>query len=747
MRLQPEGATGTKGFGVIAMTTAKNVQADGSYDLVPMRYDRTEGLSYLRRPGDVYEAEGKWYLTSTEAVRFAQRNPEIFSSARAYEAVSALITLIPLAIAPPTHAQYRRVLDPMLSPKVIASLEDGLRRQIGEIVDGFLDLGECDMVEDVAKMFPTQALLTLFGFPLEDRLQFFTWVDVLVGGASIDNITETSPEQLAAATELLGYVHQHLEMKKSEPGDDILSDILSLTGDEAWTDAELLSRCFMFILAGLDTVTGAIGFTMWKLADDADLRREMMGDPGKIHLLIEEVLRLELPAPVVPRVTTRQVEVCGVMIPADAPVILALATANRDVAAGTDPDAIDLEHAGRKHLSFGGGIHRCLGSHLARRELQITVEEFHARISDYQLADGYQPQVALPSGALHLEALSLTFTARASQWTDTTVEELRTARLEAAIGRLTDESAIRAVISRYSRGVGRRDWTLLRSLYHREAKEDHGVYNGDIDGYVETLQQHCTADQAWMHMLAPAIIDFDEGNSDLAFSEHYALANCRMTEGATTDFLIRCRYVDRLERRGRRVEDRAPPRRLRTGPHRRRRDRRAHQSRNPSFAQARSNRPRPLAQLDRRHFIHPKPKEYNMSDPAAIVREFCDLMIKRDPEALRPLLADDAVYQNVGTPAFTGISAILENLGIQFSVFPDSYEYKTLNLVAAGEVVLTERLDFVRVPSGELAGLPVMGAFTVRDGKIVRWTDYWDTALVMKMMTGEDFSALVPGVG
>jgi limonene-1,2-epoxide hydrolase len=136
-----------------------------------------------------------------------------------------------------------------------------------------------------------------------------------------------------------------------------------------------------------------------------------------------------------------------------------------------------------------------------------------------------------------------------------------------------------------------------------------------------------------------------------------------------------------------------------------------------------------------------------MSEPAAVVREFCDLMVKRDPEALRPLLADDAVYQNVGTPAFTGASAIVENLGVQFSVFPDSYEYKTLNLVADGEVVMTERLDLVRLPSGEIAGVPVMGTFVVRNGRIQRWTDYWDTALVMKMMTGEDFSALVPAKG
>ncbi|MGW3938247.1 limonene-1,2-epoxide hydrolase family protein [Streptomyces phaeochromogenes] len=132
-----------------------------------------------------------------------------------------------------------------------------------------------------------------------------------------------------------------------------------------------------------------------------------------------------------------------------------------------------------------------------------------------------------------------------------------------------------------------------------------------------------------------------------------------------------------------------------------------------------------------------------MSDPSRIVREFCDLMAKRDPELLRPFLAEDAVYQNIGMPASTGAAAVLENLAGQFAAFPDSYEYKTINLAVDGDVVLTERLDMIRTPDG-VRGVPVMGAFVVRDGVITRWTDYWDTGLPAKMMTGEDTSVLVP---
>jgi limonene-1,2-epoxide hydrolase len=133
-----------------------------------------------------------------------------------------------------------------------------------------------------------------------------------------------------------------------------------------------------------------------------------------------------------------------------------------------------------------------------------------------------------------------------------------------------------------------------------------------------------------------------------------------------------------------------------------------------------------------------------MSDSAQVVLDFCNLMVKRDAEALRPFFAEDAVYQNTGTPAFVGVEAILENLAMQLSAFPDSYEYKTQHIAANGDVVLTERLDMIRTPAGELHGVPVMGAFVLRDGKITRWTDYWDTALVGKMLTGEDVSALVP---
>lgn len=134
-----------------------------------------------------------------------------------------------------------------------------------------------------------------------------------------------------------------------------------------------------------------------------------------------------------------------------------------------------------------------------------------------------------------------------------------------------------------------------------------------------------------------------------------------------------------------------------------------------------------------------------MTEPVAVVKAFCDMMARRDADLLRPYLDDKVSYQNTGMRAVVGIDAVVEDLAGQFAMFPDSYEYRVINIAATddGKVVLTERLDMIRTSTG-VAGIPVMGTFAVADGKIARWTDYWDTALPAKMAGGEDTAALVP---
>lgn len=134
-----------------------------------------------------------------------------------------------------------------------------------------------------------------------------------------------------------------------------------------------------------------------------------------------------------------------------------------------------------------------------------------------------------------------------------------------------------------------------------------------------------------------------------------------------------------------------------------------------------------------------------MSAPVDVVRKFCALMEKRDAEALRPLIADNAVYQNVGMPASNGVDAIVQNMAAQFAMFPDAYAFEIVNMASDGPVVLTERLDYIQAPDGSKPAVPVMGTFVVgENGKITRWTDYFDVSLTVKLLQGEDISALVP---
>ena len=375
----------------------------------PMQRDRTAGWRFVRDAGEVFQdADGTWFLTSLEAVRFAHRNPDIFSSARAFDELGSPVPLIPLAIDPPDHVRYRRVLDQMLAPRVVNALEADLRLQIRDLIAAFSGRGSCDVVTDIARLYPTQVFLTLFGLPVGDRDQFIQWSEAIIENATVGT-GEPSPEVVENAMALFVYLQAHLEKKRADPGDDMLSRVLSLQGEDAWSDQEVLGLCFLFTLAGLDTVAAEIGFVMLHLARNPALRTRIVTDPESVAPVIEEILRLELPAPTTPRVTVRDVEVCGVTIPADSAVMLCLATANREVEMAPRPDEVDLAQADRNHLSFGGGIHRCLGAHLARRELRLVVEEFHKVIPNYEVAEGYEPEIVWPSGTFHLRSLPLAF--------------------------------------------------------------------------------------------------------------------------------------------------------------------------------------------------------------------------------------------------------------------------------------------------------------------------------------------------
>jgi cytochrome P450 len=318
------------------------------------------------------------------------------------------VPLVPIAIDPPEHTRFRRMLDPFFSPKRMAEREPELRRQAGELIDVIVAKGECEVVADLATPFPSQVFLTLFGLPMADRDRLVHWKDAILAFTDPSS-AEPTPEVLTFALELFTFLNEHIAQRRTDTsGRDMLTQLIHDTDDGGMNDSEILGLCFMFVLAGLDTVTSAVGFSLNKLAQDAELRKRISNDFSLIPGFVEDMLRVDGPVPFAPRVTTEEVEVAGRVLPKDTRVMLSYGSADRDPKRYDDADEVHVDSKA-VHFAFGRGPHRCLGSHLARLELRLILEEWHTRIPEYTLA-GAAPQVPWPTGTLALQSVPLNIT-------------------------------------------------------------------------------------------------------------------------------------------------------------------------------------------------------------------------------------------------------------------------------------------------------------------------------------------------
>src|ERR1700722_1734512 len=271
-----------------------------------------------------------------------------------------------------------------------------------------------DIVEAVMKnpeVFSSKEAFDSLGspIPLDMRDQFIVWKDAILemSDASSAGVPEASEEGMRKAGELFMYLASLVQERRGVAGEDILSQLLSAEGEDALTDNEAVGLCFLFILAGLDTVTDALGFGLERLARNPSRRQEIVDNPSVIPAAIEELVRLDPPAPFVPRVTTRETVLDGQVLPKGTRVTNLLAVANRGEGGRPAPYEIDFQRGDNPHVSFGVGVHRCLGSHLARLEMRIVYEEWHRLIPEYRIADGSTPKVKWPRGTIGLESLDL----------------------------------------------------------------------------------------------------------------------------------------------------------------------------------------------------------------------------------------------------------------------------------------------------------------------------------------------------
>lgn len=294
----------------------------------------------------------------------------------------ALLTLPPIATDPPVHTWTRRLLLPWFSHRRVASYEPMTRALCRSLIDGFIASGRADAAADYAQQIPVRVIAHVLGVPADMADEFTGWVrDVL-------EFAYDERRRSAGREALVGFFIEQLQRRRTEPGDDLISELLKAEVDGAPVDdAHILGIAALTLIAGVDTTWSAIGSSLWHLATHPADRRRLAAEPELLPTAIEELLRAYSPVTMA-RIVASDVEVAGCPMKAGDRVLMNFPAANRDPEVFDEPDAVRLDREQNRHLAFGVGIHRCAGSNLARMELAVALEEWLARVPEFTLAEG-----------------------------------------------------------------------------------------------------------------------------------------------------------------------------------------------------------------------------------------------------------------------------------------------------------------------------------------------------------------------
>jgi len=339
----------------------------------------------MERNGGITTVVGKH-----EDVLTVLRTPEVFSSNAEAVHIGNIRPLIPLQIDPPNHSKYRKLLDPLFAPRQIAPLEARTRELVNSMIDGIIDSRRANFHSAVAEPLPSTVFLELLGLPVSRAAEFIALKDGIIRPDA------TTPEERREKIDATGRrIYEILDEvvadRTRERRTDFISGFIDSEVDgERLTHDEVVDICYLFFLAGLDTVTASLDCFLAYLANHPEQRREIVENPALIPAAIEELLRWESPVSGVARIAVQDTELSGCPIAKGSLVSPLLGSANTDETAFDGADTVDFHREVNKHLAFGGGVHRCLGSHLARMELRVAIEEWHKRIPEYRIPDGVE---------------------------------------------------------------------------------------------------------------------------------------------------------------------------------------------------------------------------------------------------------------------------------------------------------------------------------------------------------------------
>jgi cytochrome P450 len=326
---------------------------------------------------------GVYFPSRYEDVRAVAYDTEHFSSRRVVvrETPPPRIPAPPITSDPPEHRPARMVLLPPFTPDAIKKLEPRARALCNELIDGFVDRGACDAAVAYAQEIPTRLIAHMMDLPESDGDLYRKWIhEILEVGITDQGVL------MQAVGEMTRYFMVAVEERTEKPADDLVSYLAHATfnGQRMTTD-NVLGTLRLLLIAGIDTTWSAIGSCLWHLARMAEDRRRLVTEPALMPTAIEELLRAYAPVTMA-REVVKETQINGCTFKPGQMVLLSFPAACRDPEVFPDADKVVIDRKENRHAAFGLGIHRCVGSNLARMELTVAVEEFLKRIPEFSLA-------------------------------------------------------------------------------------------------------------------------------------------------------------------------------------------------------------------------------------------------------------------------------------------------------------------------------------------------------------------------
>jgi cytochrome P450 len=337
---------------------------------------------------------GYWVVSRYEHAAEVAKNTDVFSSAYGVTIPGALplegapSNLAPPMMDPPEQTAIRKMLLPWFSPQSAKRREASIERLADDLIDRFIDEDHCDLAPAYAEPLPTLFMMRLLGLPDEMWESLSQIIHQVAHGLGTDDDGSPNLIDLTSWGPSLAPVLEIAEQRRADPKDDLLSHLVHADVDgEPLDPLRLLALTFVIIGGGVDTTANAIGSALVYLGRHPDVRRTLVDDPVRTHLAVEEFLRMWPPFHALARYVKQDCEVGGQPIKQGERVLFVLGAANGDERAFDNPQDVDIDRQPNRHLTFGTGVHRCLGSNYARSEVRIALNRLLARIPNYRLMD------------------------------------------------------------------------------------------------------------------------------------------------------------------------------------------------------------------------------------------------------------------------------------------------------------------------------------------------------------------------